>query len=286
MTNLTEKQIAVLKAFPMMYDGDLEAVKSDLGSTWTDVEELAANSGLSVASVRGVLGHLVNAGLVGTDEGHDGGSIQCLTEEGCDALMALGKASQPKIENGIEMDPEAGEAFEAPLLDFEVPPAEEKPRVRGSTRIKRSPLAEDYIGLQRASEDSGVGKNDCSVIALAILAGVGYEEAHKAMEQAGREPLKGASIPKIKMGMKILGLQIKEINPQDIIAKYPLPHCKALKNVTTHHPRRFPGSFDKDKLYAIVTSSHILAIKDGEVKDFTVNRSLRATHIWEITPQE
>jgi hypothetical protein len=85
---LTAKQTKILAAWPTAYD-TAEDAKSDLGSTWTDVAELANNTGMTQASVRGVLGSLVNLGLAQTGEGGDGNPAQCLTEDGVDAVYAL-----------------------------------------------------------------------------------------------------------------------------------------------------------------------------------------------------
>lgn len=86
MTNLTNKETIVLLAFKT-YTG-AESTKSDLGISWTDARDLSLETGLDIKTVKGVLGSLVNKGLVLTDEGMGGVMIQCLTEAGVDALFA------------------------------------------------------------------------------------------------------------------------------------------------------------------------------------------------------
>lgn len=85
MIKLTEMQLAVLRAFP----GGVDA-KGDNGASWAEVAELAAESGLTKDQVKGVLSGLGKRGLVQFDEKPNGaaGKIQCLTDEGCDAIYA------------------------------------------------------------------------------------------------------------------------------------------------------------------------------------------------------
>ena len=85
--NLTDLQAAILPSF--LQCGSASSAMGDTGSTYTDAKELAKETGLPFATVRGVVGTLVKAGLVWADDEADGGLL-CLSEEGCQALIDLG----------------------------------------------------------------------------------------------------------------------------------------------------------------------------------------------------
>lgn len=88
MTTLTAMQTTVLKSFP--FADEPENVKGDLGMSWTDAKDLSEQSGLTVKQVKGVLSSLSKKGLIFADEqGGNGAILQCLSESGCDALIAL-----------------------------------------------------------------------------------------------------------------------------------------------------------------------------------------------------
>lgn len=136
----------------------------------------------------------------------------------------------------------------------------------------------------RAAADSRSETQDCSVIALAAACGVTYDQAHKALADNGRRNGKGANLLQIGGALKALGFKRKELVSADFIKHYPGVHATALKNVTTHHPDRFPGAWKDGKTYLMITTGHILAVVDGENCDWTRGRALRATGIWEVIP--
>lgn len=95
---LTANEAAVLLTFNTY--GDAECTKSDLGVSWTGVDEIAKDTGKSLASVKGILGSLIKKGLVQSDEADafSGKPIaQCLTDDGVDALFALRAEEAPVV---------------------------------------------------------------------------------------------------------------------------------------------------------------------------------------------
>lgn len=64
MTSITSLEARVLLAFNTYKDA--EDTKSDLGVSWTDAKDLAAKTGLPIATVVGVLGSLTKKDLVQT----------------------------------------------------------------------------------------------------------------------------------------------------------------------------------------------------------------------------
>lgn len=129
-------------------------------------------------------------------------------------------------------------------------------------------------------------KNCCSPMAVAMLTGAPHDHVLKRLEEMGRK--KGRGTPRLYANKLIaeLGFQRKPVDIKAIISKFPRPHCDVLKNLTTHHPRRFPGCLDPNKKYLAHCRGHVLAIIDGQVEDWSVNRSLRIWKLEEIVPVE
>lgn len=109
MLKLTEKEIAVLNAFPG-YDNPQDT-KEDTGSSWTDAAEIARATGFGVRTVAGVLGSLGKKDLVQFEDEVNGKQqdICCLTEGGCDALTELRAGGVVAIVAATEEEPATGE---------------------------------------------------------------------------------------------------------------------------------------------------------------------------------
>lgn len=150
------------------------------------------------------------------------------------------------------------------------------------TRIKKSELAEGYSAVRTNGFGIEKGRNDCAVVAVSIACGVAYEYAHATMKLLGRVDDRATANYITRKALDHFGFDRVTVDMQEILNRYPLPHCNVLKNVTTHHPRRFPGTFDSSKVYLFQTSGHILAMRDGIVHDWSVNNSLRVLGIEEI----
>src|SRR5262245_49498871 len=125
-------------------------------------------------------------------------------------------------------------------------------------------------------------RNDCAVVAVAIVCGVDYKVAHAALAAEGRKPRRGTYNAMTQSAIKKLGKTLRPIRTRDIIETYPMPHRRNCQYVTTHHPRRFPKSWDPKKVYLISVRGHILAVKNGEVQDWSRNKSMRVLSIYEV----
>lgn len=147
--------------------------------------------------------------------------------------------------------------------------------------VKKADYTEAYCALMEGKQAYKEAQ-DCTVIALSVVTGISYEEAHAVMASFGRKPGKAAR--GVDNAVRSQGFDLKRVDIKSIIAKYPLPHRKVLKNFTTHHPRRFPGCIDKSKVYLAHTRGHVLGIKDGVVHDWSINKSLRVYALYEVTP--
>ena len=102
------------------------------------------------------------------------------------------------------------------------------------------------------------------------------------MKACGRKDRRGAWIQDILRAVRLLGKNTRAVSPISLIATYPSPHNSTCQNVTSRHPKRFPKSFDQSKTYLLRSKSHILAVKGGEVHDWSVNNSLRILEIHEV----
>ena len=136
---------------------------------------------------------------------------------------------------------------------------------------------EDLYSASRSLNES----NDCTVKAVALVCGVTYQEAHAEMKRRGRKDRRGAFAWQYKAAVEHFGKRIITRTANEFISQYPGIH-KTLSHVTSHHPRRFPGVFSKDKVYLLRSRSHVLAVIGGEVKDWSINKSLRIIDIWEV----
>ena len=150
-------------------------------------------------------------------------------------------------------------------------------------KIKTVAHSDEYNSARMSSRQIKEAK-DCGPVAVSVACDTAYERVRAVMEEEGRKPRRGTPTHIILNSVKRLGFEAKRVNIDEIIRKFPKPHCDVLKNFTSHHPRRFPGCIDSNKRYLMFTSGHVLAISNGIVHDWSVNRSLRAYSLYEIKP--
>lgn len=140
-----------------------------------------------------------------------------------------------------------------------------------------------YRALNREGYARGE-RDDCSVIAIAAATGAPYEKAHAAMREAGRKDRGGACRYSIRAALGLLGARAEDVEPVRFLARYPGAH-KNLRNVTSHHPDRFPSAWKDGCIYLLFTAGHVLCVRDGENHDWTRGRSMRVRAIWKIIPR-
>lgn len=156
------------------------------------------------------------------------------------------------------------------------------------SRIPHTSLSEDFRNL--STEAGKIGeRNDCSVKAISIACGVPYAEVHALLKKLGRKDGQGTSLITSKMAITELGFRIRKWSLDEhrgMIDTYPSPHNR-LCSITTHHLRRFPQAWAGCHPNMIwITSQHMLAVKDGAVRDWSINRALRVRCIWEIEKEK
>jgi len=152
-------------------------------------------------------------------------------------------------------------------------------------RIERVSVSPKFSNLVQDSRMVGE-YNDCAVKAIALVCDVPYAAAHAALQKHGRTTRKGTAFRAIRMAIGDLGFWLKEWSSTDrrmLIETYPGVH-KNLRQITTHHPRRFPKAWAplKDKRLLLYVPKHVAAFKDGEVHDWTVNTAKRVWMVWEV----
>jgi len=123
--------------------------------------------------------------------------------------------------------------------------------------------------------------NDCAVKAVALACDVPYAVAHAELKRQGRKERKGTYIFQTLKAISVLGKTATIVPLRFFVDQYPGNH-KNLKGVTSHHPRRFPNAWDKNKTYLLRSRGHILTVKGGQALDWSVNKALRICDIWEI----
>lgn len=125
--------------------------------------------------------------------------------------------------------------------------------------------------------------NDCAVVAVSVATGKPYEEVHAMMAAFGRKHRTGCWDPITQATIEGLGYKRRLVDAhREMWPKLPAAH-KTLKHLTSHHPRRFPGVFDSNKVYLCFSRGHVWCVKRGQNHDWSINRVLRILYIWEVT---
>ena len=147
-------------------------------------------------------------------------------------------------------------------------------------RMHMTSMPDQYQILRKGSFAKNE-TNDCAVVALAIVCDLPYEVAHAELKRLGRKDRRETLYSLTFQAVKNLGKTVNFVPSYEFIRTYPGVHAK-LKHVTTHHPRRFPKCFDKSKTYLWQVRGHILAVKGGEVLDWSINKSKQVHSIYEV----
>lgn len=149
---------------------------------------------------------------------------------------------------------------------------------------KEATLSSKYREVQ-VSKGITNDTNDCTVKALAILGGVEYSVAHEMLRKRGRKNGHGTYLTHVSRSLEELGFTVRSVTfleQRAKIAQYPGAH-KNLNNITSHHPRRFNKVWRDGKSYLMSSGKHCWAVIDGTTHDWSVNSSLRAHVIYEIS---
>lgn len=142
--------------------------------------------------------------------------------------------------------------------------------------------SELYLAMRVASTQHNEHA-DCSVQAIAAACGVSYGAAHIALAAAGRKPGKGTRIHQSRQAIEALGFRITALDAMKrhlrFIANYPKAHTR-LKDLTSHHPDRFPQVWKDGRAYILYNNTHMWAVVDGVNHDWSRGRALRVKGMW------
>ncbi|NDG64907.1 MAG: hypothetical protein EBY29_15805 [Planctomycetes bacterium] len=152
-------------------------------------------------------------------------------------------------------------------------------------RINRKELMESqaygkYRALAEKAKDMSENR-DCAVKAVALVCGVSYEVAHDTLAKAGRQSGKGTFTHIIKQACNDLGYRAIELSMAEKIAQYPGNH-KNLRSITNHHPHRFNKVWKDGKNYLFLNATHVAAVMDGELIDWSVGRPMPLIALYHI----
>lgn len=154
-------------------------------------------------------------------------------------------------------------------------------RIKMEDKLART---ETFNAIDQASKAMNE-TNDCTVKAAAIAFNIEYAVAHRIFAEAGRRPRKGVlRFNVLKAYGKIAASQGKKLvqcNPQGFINQYPKAH-QILKNITTHHPKRFNKVWRDGFTYIVFTSCHVGVVVNGTNHDWTVGRAKRVEELYRI----
>ena len=109
-------------------------------------------------------------------------------------------------------------------------------------------------------------RNDCSVIATAMIFSLTYNEAHSLLFRLGRNARRG-------FNMSILERHYKTRLSKPSRPKQPNGSSYTVKTIANTIP---VGK------YLVYTRGHVLACINGDIYDWTEDRKHRVTHIVEI----
>ena len=107
--------------------------------------------------------------------------------------------------------------------------------------------------------------NDCSVIAIAMIYELSYNEAHKVCFDHGRRARRGFYVNK---AIKALGRTEKE-------------YCPKQPNDSRYTVKTIGDELTYGK-YFVFVSGHVLALIDGIVYDWTEDRKHRVTSVIQV----
>lgn len=148
------------------------------------------------------------------------------------------------------------------------------------SRIARTAPSEQYAVL-RTHTSQHAESRDCSVIGVAAVCGISYAEAHALCAQQGRKPRRGMRLYDICRAVNAAGFTTNTVPTKEFVSRYPGSH-KGLRNVTTHHPARFPHVWRDGCTYLLFTKTHVAACVNGTVHDWALNHALRVFKVVKI----
>lgn len=149
--------------------------------------------------------------------------------------------------------------------------------------IAKTAYSPEFVKLQTSATERNEHR-DCTVKAVALVCGVSYEIAHAALAAQGRQNRHGCYRPQQQRAIEALGFKVRKWSFQeyyDMLRSYPTEYVYT--HITTHHMRRWRKNWEGcHPNMLLFTRGHVAALKNGEVIDWSINKSLRVQEIWEV----
>ena len=120
-------------------------------------------------------------------------------------------------------------------------------------------------GTVAAELKSTGDKRFCGPVAVAVLTGVSAKKAQSLLKARGRRKGQGTTVFAIKDAIKSQGLKLRE-------APNLKKRCRTIKTLERNISPRAN--------LLVFTASHVLAVKDGVVQDWTTDRLHRIKRIY------
>jgi len=122
--------------------------------------------------------------------------------------------------------------------------------------------------LLKAESRARGEKNDCSVIALAASCDLSYKDAHEILRKKGRKAGRGMLTHEILSAVKDAGKTY-----QDVTEIFKRNYGKTVSNIENAGLK---------ETYLVITSGHVLTMKDGKALDWTSGRMHRVQSVYRI----
>jgi len=117
---------------------------------------------------------------------------------------------------------------------------------------------------------------DCGVVALSVVASLSYDDSRTLLFRHGYRPDRGVYRHMMIEALKELDLNPVNMSSEEFV-KLRYPRAKQSKTfVTPRQVIRFPQAWSGLPPCLLWTCGHVLAVKDGEVHDWSAGRSLKA----------
>lgn len=122
--------------------------------------------------------------------------------------------------------------------------------------------------------------NDCTVMTLACVTGASYENAHAALEAAGRQRGEGAALEVLFTALKALGHTTRRHWSKHTLRL----EVGADARVTSASPAVGDGDWSVMPTMILNMTRHVAAFRAGEVHDWSDERMVPVLDAWEIVP--
>jgi hypothetical protein len=151
---------------------------------------------------------------------------------------------------------------------------------------KPSSLTTRFLAL----EQEGIRlkeRDDCAVIALAVVADLSYVQARRLLAEVGREDGGSVYMFHIRAALSKLGFRLVERQPQEFIGlHYPLRCREVFKSITTHHPDRFPEAWRCVDRAILDLPEHVSGVRNGVIHDYVRGRRLRVDKVYLVKEKD